>query len=1099
MTLYTLIKKSLWFYRKQHITLLIGTIISTAVLTGALIIGDSVEYSLNQLVDIRLGNTRFAMQTGDRFVRADLAKDISEKIEESCLSMLMLPGIGVNPETDNRINSINILGIESGFGDFFNISFPNLENEEAIINENVAQKLGLQIGEELILRVENADVIPINAPFAQDSRQSVVFRLTVKVIAKDDQMGRFSLKSNQAAPFNVFVNLDFFSEKLNLSGHANTILVSDGNEGKLSQSELNEFLQESWQLADAGIKIKSPAGSEKIELLSNRIFIDDPVSDAIEKITIQKESILTYLVNSIRYNQKETPYSFITAASAPLVPETLKEDEIIVNDWLSDDLGVKIGDTISLGYFVIGPLRNLKEESKIFVVKSIIKTGEGGIYKSLMPEFPGLADAGSCRDWDTGIPIDLDKIRDKDEQYWDDYKGTPKALINIDTGKKIWGNNFGSYTAFRFDKELIDQEEIKKTILTNLKPNDINLTFRPVFEEGKNAASNSVDFGELFLSLSFFVIFAGVLLTALLFGLNTESRKEETGILSALGFSRKKILLMRFAESSMIAILGGVLGSGFGIIYNYGILAGLNSVWNEVVRTDMLVVHLQPLTLIIGAVSGILIAMIVIWLITKRKLKQAIVDLLKNTPSYSNALKKRKSRLNYLIMISGFGGSAILIVYSLINSIDLNSGLFLSAGALFISGAIAFLNHYLSRQNSIVSDNIFGLFKLSLKNTGRNKARSLTTITLLALGTFTIVITGANRKTFYGTDNNRQSGTGGFTYWAETSLPLIYDLNTLTGKSKYGLEEEKVLTDVDFVQLFSLDGDDASCLNLNQVQQPRILGIDPDRFNKKQMFSFAKLLKQVDKSNPWLELTHKYENNVIPAFADQTVITWGLKKKVGDTLLYQNEKGEMIKLLLVGGLNNSIFQGNILIAENQFRKHFPSVGGSKVMLIDAPASNKNKISELLQAQLKDLGFDLTPAPSRLAEFNSVTNTYLTVFMALGGLGVLIGTFGLGIVLLRNMLDRKQELALLLAMGYRKNQVFLLIFSENLFLLLAGLIIGILAALIGILPSLLSPSFTIPGNFMFLLIGVIFVSGVVWIWLPTKQLLKGDLMVGLRNE
>ncbi len=249
----------------------------------------------------------------------------------------------------------------------------------------------------------------------------------------------------------------------------------------------------------------------------------------------------------------------------------MKEDEIIVNGWLSNDLGVHPGDTITLSYFVIGPLRKLKEESKKFLVKSIIKTGEGEINKSLMPEFPGLADAGSCRDWDTGIPIDLNKIRDKDEQYWDDYNGTPKALININTGIDIWGNDFGSYTAFRFKSE-VNRDKLNKEILNELTPNDLNLTFRPVFEEGKNAATNSVDFGELFLSLSFFVIFAGILLTVLLYGLNTESRKEETGILSALGFSRRKILLMRFAESSTIAILGGVLGSGFGILYNYGIL-----------------------------------------------------------------------------------------------------------------------------------------------------------------------------------------------------------------------------------------------------------------------------------------------------------------------------------------------------------------------------------------------------------------------------------------------------------------------------------------------------------------------------------------------
>ena len=1099
MSIFTFIKKSLWFYRKQHFALLLGAIISTAVLTGALIIGDSVKYSLSKLVDIRLGNTRFVMQTGDRFVRSDLSKDIEEKLEVPGSALLMLSGIGVNPETNSRINSINILGIKKSFWDFFEVSMHELKKEEAIINENVAQKLGLQIGDELILRVESVDVIPINAPFAQDSKQSSVFRLTIKSIAKDDEMGRFSLKSNQAAPYNVFADLDYLSEKLNLSGLVNTILIADKKNGKLSLSELNDCFRESWQLVDAGIKIHSPTGSNKLELLSGRIFIDDPVTKALERTISQRESILTYLVNSIRFNQITTPYSFVTAASSPLIPDDLKENEIIINKWLSRDLGAGIGDTLYLNYFVIGPLRSLKEETKNFIVKSIIKTGEGGIDKSLMPEFPGLTNAGSCRDWDTGIPIDLDRIRDKDEQYWEDYMGTPKALIHINSGLEMWSNDFGNYTAFRFDKAFIDKGEIGKRILDNLNPADLNLTFRPVFDEGKNAATNSVDFGELFLSLSFFVIFAGVLLTALLYGLNTESRREETGVLLALGFARKNILRIRFTESVFVAILGGLLGAGLGIVYNYGIMAGLNSVWNDVVRTDMLVLHLKPLTLFSGAVSGMLIAMIVIWLITKRKLKSVISGLLKDSSSYSNILKKRNNMLTSLLMVSGFAGSAFLVIYSLLNSIDLNSGLFLSAGALFILGATAFVNHYFNQQNSKKGDPIYGIFKLSLKNAGRNKARSITTITLLALGTFTIIITGANRKTFYSADTNRQSGTGGFMYWAETSLPVIYDLNTPTGKSKYGLEEEKVLTDVDFVQLFTLDGDDASCLNLNQVQQPRILGVDPVIFDKKQVFSFANLLKQVDKNNPWLELAQSYENNIVPAYADQTVITWGLKKKVGDTLLYQNERGELIRLLLVGGLNNSIFQGNIIISNNQFRKHFPSVSRSKVMLIDAPDSVKKEVSKLLQTQLNDLGLDLTPAHSRLAEFNSVTNTYLTVFMALGGLGVLIGTFGLGVVLLRNMLDRKQELALLLAMGYRKDQVFQLIFSENLFLLVAGLIIGILAAIIGILPSLLSPAFTIPGSFMFVMIGVILLSGMLWIWLPTRQLLKGELMAGLRNE
>ena len=50
MTIFTLIKQSLKYYKKQHLAVLAGTMISTAVLTGALIVGDSVRMSLGKIV-----------------------------------------------------------------------------------------------------------------------------------------------------------------------------------------------------------------------------------------------------------------------------------------------------------------------------------------------------------------------------------------------------------------------------------------------------------------------------------------------------------------------------------------------------------------------------------------------------------------------------------------------------------------------------------------------------------------------------------------------------------------------------------------------------------------------------------------------------------------------------------------------------------------------------------------------------------------------------------------------------------------------------------------------------------------------------------------
>jgi ABC-type antimicrobial peptide transport system permease subunit len=238
---------------------------------------------------------------------------------------------------------------------------------------------------------------------------------------------------------------------------------------------------------------------------------------------------------------------------------------------------------------------------------------------------------------------------------------------------------------------------------------------------------------------------------------------------------------------------------------------------------------------------------------------------------------------------------------------------------------------------------------------------------------------------------------------------------------------------------------------------------------------------------------------VFPAYADQNVIQYSLQKKLGDTLIYLAESGKKFRLVLAGAIRNSVFQGNLIVSEEVFRKQFPSSGGSRTLLIDAPQSKQALVAEILTQSLTDYGIEVTPTSRRLATFNSVENTYLTVFMALSGLGFLIGTIGLGIVLLRNVEERKRELALMLAVGYSKRQLFRLVFTENLYLLAAGWGIGMLAALIGILPSLFSPSFDLQGGFIALLLSGILISGLLWIYFPLRSAMGKPLIPALRNE
>ncbi len=1084
---------SLKYFRRQHFAVFLATIISTAVLTGALIVGDSVKYSLTNLVDKRLGSIEYALVSGDRFVSSQLAYNISNDLNIPTASVLMMQGIAINSQNHNRINKAQIIGTDSNFWSLSEINIPKLNIGEAIISQNIAEKLNLQVGDEILLRIKNVDVIPLNAPFTNIEDNNVALNLKIIDVADDDKLGRFSFQSNQNAPYNIFMNRHYLSEKLELENLSN-IIVADGS-ANITENELNNSLKKCWSLEDASLQINQIGDNGNFELISERIFIDKPISSKISDIGPSSEEILTYFVNSISIFDKETPYSFITAASDSFLDEKLSKSDIIINSWLANDLKVNIGDTLDVKYFVIGPLRTIAEETQQFTVKKIINSDDLLADQDLMPTFPGLTDAGNCKDWDTGIPIDLKKIRDKDEQYWEDFKGTPKAFISLEKGLEIWDNRFGNFTAVRYNGD-ITKDELEKKILSAINPIDINLSFLNVRSDGVHAASNGVDFGDLFLSLSFFVIAAAILLTILIYSLNSESRISEAGVLTALGMSKKQIISLRFFESVIPIIISSVIGGLLGIIYNTSIILSLNSIWNDAVHADMLDIYIYPNTIIIGIVIGIIISLSTIYIVTRIKLKRSIISVIRDAKI---GYKKGKLLFLYFITIIGLAGSLGIVISTVLNLIDISSSLTLIAGFLFLTGCIAIMSIILNSQADRLTalKETTSINHLAFKNARRNLNRSITVIGLLAIGTFTIIITGANRLSFTGSEDQRESGTGGYSFWVENTVPILHNLNTDDGKNRYGLEDEAILNNVNFVQFHKLPGDDASCLNLNQVQLPQIVGVLPNLFDSLHAFSFSKLYSEY--SSPWLQLNKDYGHGIIPAFADQTVIQWGLLKKVGDTLTYTNESGEKIKLLLIGGLASSVFQGNILISDSVFMTNFPSSSGSEIMLVDVEDNNANEVEDLLAHQLADYGIEINSTSERLASYYSVTNTYLTIFMMLGGLGVILGTFGFGVVLIRNMMERKHEMAILEALGFKKSQLFYLILTENIFLLISGIVIGVLSSLIGILPSLLSPAFHIPGNFLFILVLVVFISGLLWIYFPAKFIMRKKLINNLNQE
>lgn len=1092
----TLIRRSLVFFRRTHVGVVLGAALSTAIIVGALLVGDSVRYSLKRLALARLGNATHALSAGDRFTRAEVAGDLRDALAGNAAAVLLLEGTATRPDGAARANRVQVAGVDKRFWTIGgNTEMPELVENEAVVNAKLAARLQLEPGASFVVKLGNAGEVPGDSPLAREAKPRPL-RLTVKAVHGDEQFGRFSLRVNQVQPYGVFVARRTLESHAELGTAANVLLVeaADGEE----TAAIQQAFGKAWNLHDAALALQARDETGGSELRSRRVFLDPPVVEAARKACPRAQIITTYFVNAIRAGNRSTPYSFVTAPGAPAVQDSMPDDAMIVNEWLANDLALTSGARVVLDYFVPGETGTLRETNRAFRVVGIVPASGPYGDQGLMPDFPGLAEAETCNEWDPGMAIDLDRIREKDEAYWRDHKGTPKAFVTQAAAESMWSNRFGHVTAMRFPPQAGDTNVLAESIMAHLEPASLGLVFRPVREEALVASRNAVDFGGLFIGLSFFIVVAALLLTALLFAFSIQQRTREAALLLALGYRLGHVRLMLLAEGACLAVLGAVLGCPLGLLYNESVVRALNGVWQGAVETSSLVSHVQPVTVLIGAVSGAAAALLALLGATHRLAKRPLSELQQAGSTVSGLFVYGRPWRSRIVAGLCLAGVVVILVSTAPGRGREAAGAFFAAGTLMITAGLAIVNLLVRRMSGGRNARRFNVAAMGLWNNGRRRWRSLSISGVIACGVFIVVAVGASRYGAVQDASRKDSGTGGYALYGETTTPLAHDLNRQADRKTYRLAG-KLPESVRFVQLRVRDGDDASCLNLNRVTNPRILGVRAGAFADDERFTFAEVIQDAREGSPWRRLDGTDADGAVPAIADQAVIVWGLGKKVGDVLEYVDERGQPLKLRLVAGLVNSVFQGSVLISDEAFRRHFPSASGTQVMLVETPEETTPAVAAELERALQDWGLELTISADRLAEFAEVENTYLGIFLALGGLGLIVGCVGLGIAVMRSAMERRGELAILRAVGYTRGALFGLMLSEHAMLLVMGVCCGGISAWIAVLPSLASPGAQVPYVTIALLVAGILLSGIVWIAVGCHAATRGTVLPALRHE
>jgi putative ABC transport system permease protein len=421
------------------------------------------------------------------------------------------------------------------------------------------------------------------------------------------------------------------------------------------------------------------------------------------------------------------------------------------------------------------------------------------------------------------------------------------------------------------------------------------------------------------------------------------------------------------------------------------------------------------------------------------------------------------------------------------------------AGGLVLAALLA-LVYRLSRSGAAKPTSGLDLSRLAAMNVRRRPGRSLLTIGLVSAASFLLLATSAFRLP------PTKAGTGGFDLVAQSDLPLHYDLATEEGRAELGVsrDADTALADASVYGFRVHDGEDASCRNLYQTRQPRVLGVTPafvamTKEQPEHRFEWAEVAFKFG-FHPWLVLDGPDEpQRPVPVVLDFNTAVYSLKLYggVGSTFKMQDETGRTFTAEVAGLLKNSVLQGDVLMGEADFLRLYPSASGYRYFLI--AGKDPDKLAGLLEDALADYGFDAQSAALKLADFLGVQNTYLSTFQALGGLGLALGAIGLAVAQFRNLLERRGELALMRAAGFTKDRLRRLVLLENLTLLATGLAAGAIAAAATLGPLAAAGDARPPWLSAAALIAATIAIGLVAARIAARNALAAPLTSALRGE
>ena len=1043
----TIAQRSLRWHWRLHAATVVALAVAVATLCGAVIIGWSLQKSLATRLLSQLDGVDHAL-----VLSAPASQGLAQRLGGT--SALELPGVAINEEAGQaaavpvRIWAISPPGPSQWH-------MPKMAADEVVINSALASDCGVRAGDSIVLTADTSPLRPEMGLFTfrrpGDLRQAL--RLRIRAIVEPGTWGDFTLGQSQTTSRNAFVVMDA------ITGAApNRIL---GISGVVIPNQLS--------LDDLGLSIRSAGG---MRLLQTRTvaFTDRQVAG----IAPGGRTLAVHIAQTIRCNSGVASYGVVASDSAA----QLAPDGVVLNDQVAKDLEAKVGDQVELNMIVSRPDGSTGIQSLSLKVARIDPVGTGLFVPEITTEIAGMTTAQRLNDWQAPFPVDMSKISPADERYWEQHRATPKAVIADAVMQQLWdASSFEGDTAATsivLAESVTAEKVVAAAVAADPQWQGVDLR-----QQSLTAGQGSSDFAGLFVAMSVFMV-AGAFLAAIGIARTAlESRLTELGLAEALGLDRRQWQRWLMLEQMVVAVPAALLGIALGVLYAVVMLGLFGRLSTNVWEMPPILLNVRwPII-----PAGLLIAVLVLavsWWQVRRELRRPVRELLGSVQFVSASSRPR--RVGTWRGAVGLLAACAAVAMARAGVLNVGAAYFLaSAGMLLASwGALA-------RMGSGRIPGKPGRISLIIHTALAQPRRMMLTFAIFAVATLVLSSVALYRTGAVGADVADKNGAaGGFVLRLMLPGQNRIDLSSAQGLQRMWMTDP-LPASVHLYPLAVSGGTEGGCLNLARPAEMQVLGVS-QAFAARGAFDV-----RTDRSsgNPWSLLEEA--GLAVPVFGDEETMQWIEHRRLGEE--FDTPIGcRPTRVRLAGVVRGGMFSGQLLMSEANFRRLMPERAGYGVYLIESSSADLPAVRDYFKPLLQD-GALLESTDRIIAKVASVQQLYMTMFLVLGSLGLLLGGAGVLSVVVRDAAQRRGELALMQASGLSNGRIAGVFSMGHLLPVVAGLAAGCMSACTGYLatglPMQLMVATVIP------LALAILVGAIVYLLARIVQ--PRDLTMALRSE